>query len=80
MVYTDNELRIYISDLKPEVQNRVLGMYGVFPDDKNLDAIINCQPLCIIPEATSPVHPKKKHSKKPPKFGDMQVPDTFPDI
>lgn len=93
MVYDGKELQIYISDLLPDVQMKVLSMYGVYPDDRNLSAIINCKPLCVIPEAKLPEgldHPademfpemrtRRRSQSREPRYRDMQVPYRSPDV
>ncbi|MCM1213975.1 MAG: hypothetical protein NC548_05595 [Lachnospiraceae bacterium] len=55
MRIVDENMEIFINDLKPEIRKFVLQAFGAHPMDKNLYEMETCKPLVTIPIGSLPL-------------------------
>ena len=55
MRIVDENMEIFISDLKPEIQHFVLQAFDSYPTDKNRREFNECKPLVTIPIGDMPL-------------------------
>lgn len=55
MRIVDERMDIFISDLKPEVQEFVLKAFGAHPMDRNFSEFNDCKPLVTLPIGDMPL-------------------------